>query len=268
MQAAFHKRSVFVLALAVAATIATIAPAASAQEPIPVAAEAEQQENVPTKSLLEMVAAGGLVMYPLLGCSFLLLVFVLERLVCLRRGNVIPRPFVKRFMQQLSDGQLDPEKAVMLCQENGSYVARVFSAAVRRWGRPAVEVEQAIIDAGERVTNHLRRYLRLINGLSTVSPLMGLLGTVIGMISAFNALAIASDLNRVEMLASGISEALLTTAGGLSVAIPSIVAYLYFVGRVDRHLMEIDELGQQVVELISAEALNEDRARPKRPRAA
>ncbi len=120
-----------------------------------------------------------------------------------------------------------------------------------------IEVEQAIIDAGERVTHGLKKYLRLFNGISTLSPLLGLLGTVTGMIAAFNVLAQASAMGRPEMLAAGISEALITTAAGLMVAIPALSAYLYFVGRVDRLIVEIDALGQQVVDLISAEALNE-----------
>jgi biopolymer transport protein ExbB len=135
----------------------------------------------------------------------------------------------------------------------------VFAAAVRKWGKPAVEVEQAIIDAGERVTNDLRRYLRIINGVSTVGPLFGLLGTVTGMIAAFNTIATVAAMGHPELLAAGISEALLTTAFGLFIAIPALIIYLYFVGRVDAHIIEIDALGQQVVEIISAEALSGER---------
>ena len=133
-------------------------------------------------------------------------------------------------------------------------MAEVFAAAVAKWGRPSVEVEQAIIDAGERVTNGLRRYLRLFNGISTVTPLMGLLGTVLGMIRAFNAIATANAMGRPELLAGGISQALLTTAAGLTVAIPAFIAYLFFVGRVDRLIIEMDGLGQKVVESISSDA--------------
>ena len=183
----------------------------------------------------------------------ILLVFVFERLISLRRGRVIPRPFVKRFLQQLRDGQLGPESALELCDKNRSPVADVFAAAIRKWGRPAVEVEQAIIDAGERVTNELRKYLRVINGISTVSPLLGLLGTVFGMIQTFNTIAVGDAMGRPEMLAGGIGQALLTTAGGLCVAIPALIAYLYFVGRVDRLIMDIDGLGQRIVDVIAAD---------------
>jgi biopolymer transport protein ExbB len=118
-----------------------------------------------------------------------------------------------------------------------------------------VEVEQAIIDAGERVSNDLRRYLRILNGVSTISPLLGLLGTVMGMIQTFNSIAALNAMGKPEMLAGGIGQALITTAGGLSVAIPALIAYLYFVGRVDRLIMELDSLGQKVVEAIAADSL-------------
>jgi biopolymer transport protein ExbB len=181
------------------------------------------------------------------------MVFVFERSISLRRGRVIPRPFVKRFLQQISDGELDREAALELCERNRSPVAEIFAAAVRKWGRPSVEVEQAIIDAGERVTNNLRRYLRVLNGVSTISPLLGLLGTVLGMISAFNAIATADAMGNPEMLAGGISQALITTAAGLSVAIPALIAYLYFSGRVDQLIMTLDELGLRVVAVIAGD---------------
>ncbi len=226
--------------------------AAANQSP---ASAAGTQTLIPQeRSLLEVIRSGGVLMVPILACSVLTLVFVLERLVSLRRGNVIPRPFVKRFLLQLEQGQLDPEQALELCQQNRSPVAELFAAAVRKWGRPSVEVEQALIDAGERITNHLRKYLRVLNAVATVCPLLGLLGTVMGMIEAFQSIATNMALGRPELLAEGISKALVTTAAGLSVAIPALIAYLYFVSRVDRLVMEMDALGQEVVELVAGDA--------------
>ena len=154
----------------------------------------------------------------------------------------------------------------MVADENGSPVAQVFAGAVRKWGRPSVEVEQGVIDAGERVTNGLRRYLRVLNGVATVSPLFGLLGTVTSMIRAFNVIAAADAMGRPEMLASGIAEALLTTAAGLTVAIPALIFYWYFVGRVDRLIIEIDNLSQEVVQQVSAEEIQERKVRPPKSR--
>jgi len=231
----------------------------------PVATEAP----IPTRDLWSIITGGGWLMLPIAACSFVLVAFVLERTISLRRGRVIPGPFVKRFIKQIGEGEIDRDKALELCQENGSPVAQVFAGAVRKWGRPAVEVEQAVIDSGERVTNGLRRYLRVLNGVATVAPLLGLLGTVVGMINAFNDIAVADAMGRPELLAGGISQALLTTAFGLSVAIPALIAYLFFVSRADRLIIDIDGLGQELVHLISAEEYSSDKkARPAKSRRA
>ncbi len=207
----------------------------------------------PTRTLLQVIREGGPLMIPIGICSFVLLVFAFERTISLRRGRVVPRPFVKRFLQQLREGQFDRETALELCDANRSPAAEIFAAALHKWGRPSVEVEQAILDAGERVTNQLRRYLRVLNGVSTISPLLGLLGTVLGMIQAFNAIATTDAMGKPELLAAGISQALITTAAGLSVAIPALIAYLYFCGRVDQLIMTLDALGQKVVPLIASD---------------
>jgi biopolymer transport protein ExbB len=212
---------------------------------------------IPTKSLLGILREGGLVVLPLMACSFVMLIFVFERSISLRRGRVVPRPFVKRFLHQLEENQLDREQAVLVCEENGSPIARVFGAAVKKWGRPAVEIEQAIIDTGERVVHDLRSYLRVFNGIATVAPMLGLMGTVFGMIRAFNDIATSDAMGRPELLAKGISEALLATAMGLMVAVPAQILYWWFVSRVDRLTVRIDALGQQVVTTISAESINE-----------
>jgi len=238
--------------------VSVASEAAARQTPV---APLIEKAPIPTRNLWEIIQDGGPLMIPIAVCSLLLLAFVFERMVSLRRGRVIPGPFVKRFLQQLRQRDLDRDKALLLCEENGSPVAQVFAGAVRKWGRPAVEVEQGIIDTGERITNGLRRYLRVINGIATVTPLLGLLGTVVGMIRAFNSIATADALGRPELLAKGISEALLTTAAGLSVAIPALICYLWFVSRVDRLIIDIDALGQEVVNTISAEELEEQKTR-------
>jgi len=203
---------------------------------------------------------------PFVIASFMALWFSVERLVILRRGRVIPRPFVERFLQHLQQGQLNPAQALKLCAENGSPVAAIFAHGIRKWGKPSVEVEQAIIDGGERQVSLLRKHLRVINGVATVAPLLGLLGTVIGMILAFNDVASSDAMGKPEELASGIALALLTTAAGLTIAIPSLILYMYLAGRVDALVMEMDELGQSVVHLISAEALSERPATATRSR--
>jgi biopolymer transport protein ExbB len=268
------------LALTLAAGLwAGWAWAAAAPDQVKVASDAAvgnkvapiaREALVPTTNLLEVMRAGGALMWPLAFCSVICLAFVLERLISLRTGRVIPMSFVRRFVEQLRDGTLQRANAMEVCQENGSPIARVFEAAVRKWGRSEIAVEQAVVDEGERVANKLRRYIRLFTALAVITPLLGLMGTVLGMIKAFNVVADSSALGRPELLAQGISQALLNTAFGLGVAIPAQSFYYYFVSRVDRLIIAMDEHAQEVVNMISAEALesHEQTPRPKARRAA
>ncbi len=226
--------------------------------PLPAMSDSDE-EAPPGRSGLKALLDGGPLMVPILACSLVLFIYIFERVICLRRERVIPGPFVRRLLDQIAEDELKPEEALQLCQENGSPMAEVFSAAIKKWGRPSVEVEQAVLDTGERVASRLRKHLRVFHGVYTVGPLLGLLGTVLGMIQSFNAVAASDAMGRPELLAAGISQALLTTAGGLSVAIPAILAHLYFVGRVDKLVSEIDLLGQDMVNSISSDGWREKR---------
>ena len=231
---------------------------------VPPATEAPNDDSgdiIPTGNLLATIRQGGLLMIPLLGCSFALVVFGIERAVSLRTNAVVPGIFVERFLSQLRERAFDRHKALEACDANGSPAARVFAATVRRWGRPAVEIEQAAIDAGERELNHLRRYRRVFNGVATISPLLGLLGTVFGLIQSFNSVAAAGAMGRPDLLAGGFGEALVTTAMGLLVAIPAMVLHAFFTSRADRLAMRLDEVCQQVIDEISLESLGEPRRR-------
>jgi len=226
---------------------------------------------IPTTNLWNIMQEGGILMYPLALCSVIGLAFVFERLVSLRRSRVAPKAFVRRFLQQVRDGNLDRERAVALCAENGCPIGEIFAAAARKWGHAEMEVEQAIMDAGERATHGLRKYLRVFTALTVIGPLLGLLGTALGMIKAFNAVATSDALGRPELLAKGISQALLNTAFGLVIAIPAQSFYFYFLSRVDRLIIEMDALGQEFVHLISAEGIqykNEESRGAKSRRAA
>ena len=204
---------------------------------------------------------------PFVIASIISVWFTIERVVVLRRSRVIPRSFVEPFLENLHKGKMDAATAVSLCRKNDSPIAAVFLHGVQKWGRPCIEVEQAIIDGGERQIGHLRRHLRVLNGVATVTPLLGLLGTVVGMIQAFNDIASAGAMGKADQLAAGIAMALLTTAFGLAIAIPSLIMYMYFSGRVEALVMEMDDFSQKVVRHVSAEGLA-SRPTPKpRPRA-
>ena len=214
-----------------------------------------KHRKIPTTPIEIAEALGLPLLLAFLGTSVIAVWFTIERLVILRRGRVIPRPFVERFLQNLEQGNLEPEQALALCEENGSSIALIFAHGVRKWGKSSVEVEQAIIDGGERQVSHLRSHLRVLNAVAQIAPLMGLLGTVIGMIQCFNEVAVSQAMGKADQLAGGIGIALLATAAGLVVAIPSLTMYMYLAGRVDALVMDMDLLAQNIVHLVSAEAI-------------
>lgn len=214
-------------------------------------------------TLVDMVRALDMWIIPFGVATLIAVWFTAERLVVLRRGRVIPRPFVKRFLALLEDGELEAPQALEICEKNGSPVAQIFAHGVRKWGKPSVELEQAIIDGGERQVAALRKHLRVINGVATVTPLLGLLGTVCGMLISFNRIAEHGAMGNTEQLAAGIALALVTTAAGLIIAIPSLIAYMYLNGRVDALVMDMDLLSQRVVHCVSAEALVDRANRPR-----
>ena len=220
-----------------------------------------------SQSLFDLLLSAGPLVWPIVAASVVMTLCVIERFFTLRRKNVLPRRFARCVITQIEEGAADRSAALDLCEEESSHIARVFEAGLRRWGRSAVEVEQAVLDEGERTAASLRKNLRIISGVANICPLLGLLGTVWGMRAAFDLIASSSAMGRPEMLADGISQALLSTAAGLAVAIPAMIFYLHFVGRVDSLVAEIDRSGQELVNLISAEAIEERRG-PKRKRAA
>ncbi|WP_339728558.1 MotA/TolQ/ExbB proton channel family protein [uncultured Gimesia sp.] len=223
--------------------------------PLPEDGQPVKRSSVIPSTPEEIIQEMGYFLLPFVIASIISMWFIIERLVILRSGRVIPRHFVSRFLKLLKDSKLNARSALKLCEENPSPIASVFAHGVRKWGKPSVEVEQAIIDGGERQLSQLRKHLRVINGVATVAPLMGLLGTVIGMIQAFNEIANSSAMGKAEELAVGIAMALLTTAFGLGIAIPSLIMYMYLAGRVDGLVMEMDQNAQDLVHLISAEGL-------------
>ena len=236
---------------AVSAPIDNVEPAAPAEVAEPVIS------GIPTDPLGMADAMGRSFTVAFIIASVIGVWSVIERMVVLRRRRVIPRSFVDRFLMHLRAGRLDKAEALKVCQQNMSPMADIFIHGLRKWGRPSTEVEQAVTDGGERQVTQLKKGLRVLNGVSTLSPLIGLLGTVVGMIRSFNDIATAGAMGQTQTLANGIALALLTTAVGLIIAIPAMAAYLYLAGRIDSVVMEMDKLGQELVHLISAEALRE-----------
>jgi len=194
------------------------------------------------QSVFDFVQKGGYLMYPIGLCSFVAVTVFIERLISLRRRSVIPSGFLAGLRKAMAAGP-DHRKAVEYCRRSKSPVGNVFLAGIRRMGQPPDLVEKQIVEAGQREVLKLRRNLRVLSVIAAVSPLLGLLGTIFGMIEAFETVATSGEaLGRTEVLASGIYQAMITTAAGLIVAIPTLVGYHFLAARVEKLVMEIDHM--------------------------
>jgi biopolymer transport protein ExbB len=230
-------------------------------ESVPSAAEPSEAEPgtsraaVNRSSVFRLIVRANPMLWPLLICSIVTLGFALDRLVALRRERVIPREFVDRFLERLSGGKLDRDRAIELCKAHDSPASRVFAMVIRAWGQPAVSIRQILsFDAAGEIVE-LKRNIRVLNAMATLGPLLGLLGTVVGIIQSFDALGGRVGPAKGEALAQGISLALVATAFGLGIAIVSVSLYYYFLNRVDVLVRELDDQARQVIDLVSAEAI-------------
>ncbi|GAC1448164.1 MAG: hypothetical protein NVSMB9_31060 [Isosphaeraceae bacterium] len=216
---------------------------------------ATSKSTVGRGSILRLFTQANPLLWPLVICSIVTVGYALERFMALRRERVIPRDFVARFLDRLSSGKLDRDRATELCRANDSPVARVFAMVISYWGQPAATIRQAIgYDAAGEVTD-LKRNIRVLNGTATLAPLLGLLGTVVGMIQSFEAIGGRMGTDKGEALAHGISLALVTTAMGLAIAVVSVTAYYALLNRVDVLVRDLDAHARKAVDLVSSEAI-------------
>ncbi|MCC6746266.1 MAG: MotA/TolQ/ExbB proton channel family protein [Deltaproteobacteria bacterium] len=196
---------------------------------------------------------GGPVMYPIVAGSVVALALILERAWALRRERVIPGAFRQRLRALVREAKLS--EAEVLCQENGSALANIVAAGLKHAGEPRSDVKEAITEVGRREVTYLERWLELVGTIAAAEPLLGLLGTVTGLIKAFQAVeGLAAKGAGVSpgALASGIWEALITTAAGLMVGIPAYVGYRYLQGRVSALAVEMEEDSMEIVDLLAA----------------
>jgi biopolymer transport protein ExbB len=208
---------------------------------------------VDRSSVLRLVLHANPMLWPLAICSIVTLGYVMERFAALRRERVIPREFVERFLERLASGKLDRERALELCRAHESSAARIFSLVVNAWGQPGATIRQVVSHDAAGEVIELKRNLRILSAMSTLGPLLGLLGTVVGIIQSFDALGGRLGPARGEALAHGISLALVATAFGLAIAIVSVVFYYFFMNRVDVLVKELDDRTRQVIDLVSGE---------------
>jgi biopolymer transport protein ExbB len=195
------------------------------------------------QSVWDFVQKGGIMMIPLGICSLAALAVVAERLIVLRKSNIIPAGFLKKLGAIIDESPQDAGKAIKYCEKNGSALANICAAGLSRRGLTLDLIEKRITEAGERELFKLRKYLRVLSVIASVSPLLGLVGTIFGMIKAFQTVAVSADaLGKTEMLATGIYEAMITTAAGLLVAIPALIFYNLIASKIDHRVSEMDLL--------------------------
>jgi biopolymer transport protein ExbB len=194
-----------------------------------------------------VIQKGGYLMYPIALCSILALGIFLERLWTYIK--------VRKEFRELAH-QVEPlvakehcEDAVTVCHKSNSPLAKVFLAALRAAGRSREQIKAVVEETGRREAAPLQRFLGLLGTIATISPLLGLLGTVLGMIRAFNVIA-SQGMGTPATLGGGISEALVTTAAGMTVAIPVILAHRYLSSRLDQLIIEMEEYSLRLVDLL------------------
>ena len=207
--------------------------------------------------MFELVTAGGWLMLPIIACSLLASVIVAERLISLRASRVAPDGLARRALAWAGDGRLDGDRAAQLAEQ--APLGRLLAATLTSGARSPSEVRQRLDDAAAEVALELDRYLNTLGTIASVTPLLGLLGTVIGMIKVFSVI-MAEGVGDASVLAGGISEALITTAAGLTVAIPSLALHRYLRGRVDRLLAGMEQEVLGVVDALDRSAVRLARA--------
>jgi biopolymer transport protein ExbB len=205
----------------------------------------------------ELVRAGGPFMAPIILCSIVAVGILLERLWTLQRKRVLPEELIKRVSQLAESGQVNPK--VIEALEKNSPLGRVMAAALANRDRGRDIMMERVQDTGRHVVHELERFLNSLGTIASISPLLGLLGTVAGIIRAFNAVMLGG-MGDPRMLAGGISEALITTAGGLAVAIPSFIAYRYLRGKVERIVIDMEKIAVTFADSLGAKSQGEEPA--------
>jgi biopolymer transport protein ExbB len=199
----------------------------------------------------QLYIKGGNFMHPLLICSLIGLVYIIERLWTLTRARINVRAFMGRVVKALREKGVPG--ALEECEKTRGPIAAILHSGLMRANHGPDAVAKAIETSGAIEMSFLERGLITLSTVSTVAPLLGFLGTVSGMISAFAAIAAAEQVS-AKLVASGIEEALITTLAGLVIAIPVSAAYNYFVSQIDRFITEMEEASAELVnELVEIE---------------
>jgi biopolymer transport protein ExbB len=197
----------------------------------------------------EIVQAGGTLMWPIMLCSVVSAAIILERLWTLQDRRVLPPDLMQKVWKLVETHQINDK--VIAALEQNSPLGRLLAAGLLNRHRPREVLMERLEDTGRHTVHELERFLNTLGTIAGVSPLLGLLGTVTGIIKAFNAIN-AGGAGDPRMLSGGIAEALVATAAGLCVAIPSLIAYRYLRGRVERIVIEMEKNALRLVDSFEA----------------
>lgn len=197
--------------------------------------------------MFEMVKAGGWLMLPIIAGSIIALAIILERFWTLQRKKVIPEHLVATIWHWVKEGQLERSRIEEISKQ--SALGRVLAAGLNNRHMDRERIKESIEEAGRQVVHEMERFLNTLGTIASISPLLGLLGTVIGMIKVFNAIT-STGVGNAAPLAGGISQALITTAAGLTVAIVALAFYRYFRGRVDELVVKMEEEAIKMVDVL------------------
>ena len=200
--------------------------------------------------MFELIVAGGWLMAPIILCSILAFTIVIERLLTLRERKISPPNLAEQIIKLHRRNRITPEAIDKLYRN--SPLGRILASGLRNMRGPRDVMKESIEEEGRQVVQELERFLNTLGTIASITPLLGLLGTVIGMIKVF-AVITSLGVGDPKILADGISEALLTTAAGLSVAIPALMFYRYLRGRVDELLLKMEAQAVYLVEVIHGE---------------
>ena len=197
--------------------------------------------------MFELLKAGGFLIWPILLCSVVALAIVIERFSSLRTSTVAPPELTERVGKLLKKGSIDSKTISEL--EEHSPLGRVLAAGLKNPNQHRVVVKEAVEEAGRHVVHDLEKHLQTLGTIAAITPLLGLLGTVIGMIKVFSAIT-TFGVGDPQALAEGISEALVTTAAGLSVGIPSLMFHRYFRGRVNELTIDMEQQALRFMKIL------------------
>jgi biopolymer transport protein ExbB len=197
--------------------------------------------------MYEIVKAGGIMMVPIIIASIIAIAIIVERLWSLQRDRVLPRELFEKVWQWVESNQLQ-DKHVLALQQN-SPLGKVLAAGLMNRHRPREVMREAIEDAGRHVIHELERFMSALGTIAGIAPLLGLLGTVFGMIRTFNSIT-TTGIGNPATLASGIAEALVATAAGLTVAIPSLICFRLLRRRVDGLVVEMEKEAIKLVQAV------------------